>query len=183
MTRSSQANKHSNDPPVFRFKARLSRNPNSANGGSATQLDIPKGVSKRLRDMTTVEGAINGHPFRAVLQPNPSGGHWLRVNEAMRRGARADAGDTVQLAILGPEPEPKIPADLRVAFAASVEAQTLWKELTPLGRLDWIRWISSAKTPETRAHRIKRTVEQLAEGKRRPCCVNVYEFMLCRIQE
>ncbi|MBN1362168.1 MAG: YdeI/OmpD-associated family protein [Sedimentisphaerales bacterium] len=101
----------------------------------------------------------------------------------MCQGAGADAGDTVQLAILGPEPEAKVPADLRVALGASDEAKALWSDLTPMGRRDWIRWIDAAKKPQTRARRITRTVEQLSSGKRRPCCVNVYEFMLCRIDE
>lgn len=126
---------------------------------------------------------MNGHPFRAALEPNTSGGQQLRVNKAMRDGAGADAGDTVKLAILGPEPKPRIPADLRVAFSASREARALWKELTPDGRRDWIRWIDSTKSAQTRARRVTRTVEQLSAGKRRPCCVNVYEFMLRRVRE
>ncbi len=101
----------------------------------------------------------------------------------MREGAGAGAGDTVKLVILGPEPEPTAPADLPVALTDSHEAKTLWKDFTPIGRRDWIRWIDSAKRPETRARRVTRTVEQLCSGKRRPCCVNVYEFMLCRVQE
>jgi uncharacterized protein YdeI (YjbR/CyaY-like superfamily) len=101
----------------------------------------------------------------------------------MREGAGADAGDTVELAILGPEPEPTVSADLRVALKRCQEAKALWKDLTSVGRRDWIRWIDSAKTPETRARRVLRTVEQLSSGKRRPCCVNVYEFMLRRVQE
>jgi hypothetical protein len=140
-------------------------------------------VSKKLRGMTKVEGTMNGHPFRAALEPKTSGGHWQRVNTAMREGAGADVGDTVKLAILGPEPEPTVPADLRVALTASQKAKTLWKDLTPIGRRDWIRWIDSAKRPETRARRITRTVEQLSSGKRRACCVNVYEYTLCRVQE
>jgi len=131
--------------------------------------------------MITIEGTINGHPFRATLEPNMSAGHWLPVNKAMREGARADEGDTVQLAILEPEPEPIMPSDLRVALTASDKAKTLWKDLTPIGRTDWIRWVVSARQPETRARRIRRTVEQLSEGKRRPCCVNMYEFMMSRI--
>jgi Bacteriocin-protection, YdeI or OmpD-Associated/Domain of unknown function (DUF1905) len=146
-------------PSVLRFKARLFRHPGTA------------------------EGTMNGHPFRAALEPSASGGHSLRVNKAMCNGAGAGAGDTVKLAILGPEPEPAVPADLRLSFAASREAKTLWKDLTSNGRRDWIRWIVSAKKPETRARRVRRTVEQLSSGKRRPCCVNVYEFMLRRVQE
>ena len=165
---------------MLRFKARLARHPNAK--GGAWALDIPNAVAKRLRGMTNVEGVINGHPFRAAIETSASGVQCLQVNKAMRAGAGADVGDTVNLAILGPEPEPAIPSDLRVAFAASGRAKTLWKDLTHMGRLDWVRWIEDAKTPETRARRVRRTVEQLSEGKRRPCCVNVYAFMLERVQ-
>jgi len=172
-------------PSVLRFKGRLFRHPETAKAdGSATLvLDVPNVVSKKAHSsgMTTVEGTINGHPFRATLEPNTSGGHWLHVNKAMREGADAGVDDTVQLAILEPEPEPIMPSDLRVALTASDKAKTLWKDLTPIGRTDWIRWIVSAKQPETRARRVTRTVEQLSEGKRRPCCVNIYEFMMRRI--
>ena len=172
-------------PSIFRFKARLFRHPKTAKaGGSGTLLlDVPDVVSRKAcsSGMTTVEGTINGHPFRAALEPNTSGSHWLRVNKAMREGAGADVGDTARLVILEPEPEPTVPADLRVALAASHKAKTLWKDLAPVGRRDWIRWIVSASKPETLARRVTRTVEQLSSGKRRPCCVNIYEFMMRRI--
>jgi hypothetical protein len=89
-----------------------------AKTGCSTLLKVPKMVSKKLlsRGMAKVEGTMNGHPFRAALEPNTSGSHWLRVNKAMREGAGADAGDMVKLVILGPEPEPTVPADLRVAL-------------------------------------------------------------------
>jgi uncharacterized protein YdeI (YjbR/CyaY-like superfamily) len=99
----------------------------------------------------------------------------------MRKGARADAGDMVKLVILRPEPEPTVPADLRVALSASQKAKTLWKDLTPICRRDWIRWIESAKKPETRVRRITWAVESLSSGNRRPCCFNIYEFMMRRI--
>ena len=172
-------------PPVLRFEARLFQHPNTAKTEFQTLLNIPEWVSKQFpsRGMTKVEGTINGHPFRAALEPNTSGGHWLRVNKAMLKGAGAPAGDRVRLAILGPEPELTVPADLWVALTASHEAKTLWDDLTTMGRRDWVRWIESAKQPETRTRRVIRTIEQLSSGKRRACCVNVYEFMLCRIQE
>ena len=122
-------------PSVLRFKARLFRHPKAVKSdGSATLLlDVPDVVSKRARSsgMTTVEGTINGHPFRATLEPNTSAGHWLPVNKAMRQGADADVGDTVQLAILEPEPEPIMPGDLRVALTASGKAKALWKDSHP----------------------------------------------------
>src|SRR5216684_5660423 len=116
-------------PSVFRFRARLFRHPNMAKTGCWTLLNVPKMVSKKLpsRGIAKVEGTMNGHPFRAALEPNTSGSHWLRVNKAMREGAGADAGDMVKLVILGPAPEPTFPADFRVALTASQEAKTLWK--------------------------------------------------------
>jgi len=169
-------------PAVVRFTARLTRSVNAKNG-SGTQLNVPEAAARKLQGVTTVEGTINRHPFRAPLEQNSSGGFRVRVNKAMREGAGADVGDTVKLAVLGPEPEPAVPADLRRAFTAYPEARALWKDLNSDARRIWIRWIESAKKPETRARRVTRTVEQLAEGKRRPCCVNVYDFMQRRIQD
>jgi hypothetical protein len=170
-------------PAVMRFTARLEQYPGAAKAEAWAMLKLPPEVSQQLGGMANVEGTFNGHPFRAALESNASGGQWLRVNQAMRKGAGAGVGDMVQLAILGPEPEPEVPAEMQAAFSASPTMREFWDDLTLLGRLDWIRWIEGAKQPQTRARRITRTIEQLAEGKRRPCCVNFYEYMLCRVQE
>lgn len=166
-------------PSVLRFKAKLAKAPGAKSG---TLLDVPKAVGAQLDGMPRVEGIINGHPFRAPLEANASGGRAIRVNQAMLRGAKADAGDTVEIAILGPEPEPKPPADLRDAFKAYPAAKALWSDLTAELQRDWVRWIDGTNNPETRARRVQRTVEQLDEGKRRPCCVNHYEYMLQRVR-
>jgi hypothetical protein len=42
--------------------------------------------------------------------------------------------------------------------------------LTPLARNEWICWIISVKLSATREEHIKRTVSELMEGMRRPCC-------------
>ena len=42
--------------------------------------------------------------------------------------------------------------------------------LTPLGRNEFICWVEDAKQAATRQKRIERAVEELHEGKRRPCC-------------
>lgn len=172
-------------PPVLRFEAQLFQHPKTAKSDHQILLNTPEWVSKQfpLHVSTKVEGTINGHPFRAALEPNTSGSHWLRMNKAMLKGAGAYAGDTVKLAILEPEPEPTVPDDLRNALTVSHKAKTLWDDLTTMSRRDWVRWIESAKQPKTRTRRVTRTVEQLSEGKRRACCVNVYEFMLHRIRE
>lgn len=168
-------------PEVIRFTARLDSHPKLADTGAL--LRIPPAAGAQLSGMATLEGTINGHPFRAALERDAAGGLSLRVNKAMRAGSGAGIGDTVQLAVLGPEPEPAVPPELQAALAASSAMRELWLDLPLLGRLDWIRWIDGAKQPATRARRIQRTIEQLAEGKRRPCCVDFYEYMLSRVHE
>jgi uncharacterized protein YdeI (YjbR/CyaY-like superfamily) len=68
-----------------------------------------------------------------------------------------------------PGPVHKIPADLRKALV-SAQTQTAWKSLTPLARNEWICWVISARQEATRSRRIQRALEDLAAGKRRPCC-------------
>jgi uncharacterized protein YdeI (YjbR/CyaY-like superfamily) len=64
----------------------------------------------------------------------------------------------------------EVPSDLRKTLTSDPEALAAWEDITPLARNEWICWVESAKKPETRSHRIERTREGLADGKRRPCC-------------
>src|SRR6266513_2654617 len=63
---------------TIRFSAKLFRTKASDKTGSWT-LPLPKNASAKLppRGMTMVEGTINGFPFRAALEPNGKGSHWL----------------------------------------------------------------------------------------------------------
>ena len=158
---------------TIRFSARLLR-PKATKQIESWALILPKGASAQLpsRGRTMVEGMINSFPFRAALEPNGKGSHWLRVNKSMRDAAGAGAVDTVTVEITraGDEPEIRVPLDLRRALAASPLAQAGWKDITPLARRDWIFSISSAKQPETRRRRIAKACDMLACGKRRLCC-------------
>lgn len=170
-------------PTKIRFTATLSRPKVTGNSRSNpasrmwTFLTLPKQASSRLRSrgQVSVEGTINGAAFRATLEPDGQGGHWLKVDAKLRQAAGAQPGDavTLEIAPLPPdqEPEPEAPADLRKALAAAPQkAKEVWADITPLARRDWIHWIVSAKQAETRARRISNACDMLAKGKRRPCC-------------
>jgi hypothetical protein len=60
--------------------------------------------------------------------------------------------------------------DMQAAICADPAVFALWQGLTPLGRNEFICWVEDAKQAATRARRIGRTVEELQEGKKRPCC-------------
>ena len=64
----------------------------------------------------------------------------------------------------------QLPDDLREALLADAAVLGLWQSITPLGRNEFICWVEDAKQAATRARRIRRTGEELLEGKKRPCC-------------
>ncbi len=63
-----------------------------------------------------------------------------------------------------------LPSDLKLALTKDKKAVTEWEDLTPLARNEWICWVTFPKKEETRKEHVTRTISQLKEGKRRPCC-------------
>lgn len=63
-----------------------------------------------------------------------------------------------------------MPPDLKEALTSSKTALAAWEDLTPLARNEWICWVMFVKKEETRKDHVKRTVSELKEGMRRPCC-------------
>jgi len=150
--------------------------------GTWTILRLPEEASAQLpsRGMIMVKGTINGVSFKTLLEPDGKYGpglkpsHWFRPDEKLLQEAKAASGDTVNVSL---EPtkewiEPEVPADLKKALAHSPKAEDLWKDITPMARWDWIRWIRAVKTPETRQKHIEVALDKLNKGMRRPCCFN-----------
>lgn len=63
-----------------------------------------------------------------------------------------------------------MPEDLKKTLTSNSNALETWEDITPLARNEFICWVEDAKKEETRKRRIRRTKEELLEGKRRPCC-------------
>jgi hypothetical protein len=64
----------------------------------------------------------------------------------------------------------ELPSDLRKALLADKAALERWEDLTPLARNEWICWSITVKQPQTRKNHVRRTITELKEGIRRPCC-------------
>ena len=156
------------------FQAKLLRPRLPAGEPSWAFVVLPREVSAKLprRGRTSVDGRLNGQPFRARLEPDGQLSHWLRVDSDLLQAAGATVGDLVTLEIepVAEEPEPQVPADLAAALAAAPAARSVWDATTTIARLDWIHWIESAKQAKTRAKRIADACAMLGEGKQRVCC-------------
>jgi uncharacterized protein YdeI (YjbR/CyaY-like superfamily) len=60
--------------------------------------------------------------------------------------------------------------DIKLALQSDGDILLKWNSLTPIQRNEWICWITIVKKEETRLAHIQRMLEELAEGKRQPCC-------------
>ena len=144
----------------------------------ATIARLPDKASKQLpsRGQVAVQATVNGHAFQTVVEPDGEFGHWMRIDAKQQRAAAIRAGDTaaVELVPLNDWPEPKVPQDLRTALATAPDnIQELWKDITPMARWEWVRWVNATQNPGTRQRRVEVSISKMQSGKRRPCCFNL----------
>ena len=143
-----------------------------------TIVRLPEKASEKLpsRGQVAVQGTINGHGFQTVLEPDGDSGHWMRIDEEQQQTVALSAGDTVTLEIepLKGWPEPNVPEDFETALAAaSQKIQDIWKDITPMARWEWVRWVNATRNPDTRKRRVEVSISKMKSGKRRPCCFNL----------
>ncbi len=157
---------------MIRFDAPLQRI------GSSIVLRLPEKASQKLpsRGQVAVNGTINGQRFDMVLEPDGCGGHWMRVDEDIRNAAGIGAGDSATLEIETTKewPEPSVPPDFEAALAqAPQKIREVWKDITPMARWEWVRWVNETRSPETRKRRVAVSLSKMNSGKRRPCCFDL----------
>lgn len=64
----------------------------------------------------------------------------------------------------------RLPKDLKSALLKNKATISKWEDITPLARNEWICWTISPKLQSTRDEHVKRVINELNEGIRRPCC-------------
>lgn len=69
-----------------------------------------------------------------------------------------------------PEFRHDMPAEIEAMLLVNPALKLRWDALTELGRNEYICWTISAKQDATREKRRRRMVEEVLNGKKRPCC-------------
>ncbi|WP_185155447.1 YdeI/OmpD-associated family protein [Rudanella paleaurantiibacter] len=132
-----------------------------------TYFSIPLDVSEALRPgqktSFRVKGQLDALPLKAVaLIPMGDGTFILPVNTNMRRQIRKEAGASVQVQLAFDDDPQLESADLLACLEDDPQALAFFQTL-PRGHQNYFsRWIESAKTPETKATRIARTIHGLS---------------------
>ncbi len=113
-----------------------------------------------------ISGTINDYTIRGSLGSNGNG-YFLPLGAAWRRDSKLDADDEVR-AVISPEGPQRdnLAQDIVTALSSAPEAQTFFESLATFYRRNYVRWIESARRPETRAARIAEMVTLLKAGKK-----------------
>jgi hypothetical protein len=113
-----------------------------------------------------VAGTVNGCAFRGALESGGAG-HYLSLGPAWRRDSGVEFGQQVEVVLSpeGPQSEALAP-DVTAALEARPEARAFFDALPSFYRKNYVRWIESARRPQTRQARIAEMIELLQAGKK-----------------
>ena len=133
-------------------------------GGHAIAVAETLATSLGAKHMSRVAGTLNGHPFRSNVV-RMGGSFFLGVHKANVDTLGLTPGDTVVVVMSlddAPRGDDTPPAILAEALQRDPVAATTWEKLAPSHRREYVGYIKEAKKDETRARRVKRTIDELA---------------------
>lgn len=138
----------------------------SGRGGGGHLVDVPTEVVEALggKGRIPITATFNGVPYRGSIV-RMGGGAVLGVQKAIMAEAGVRVGDSLTVVVRNDEGprEVEVPVDLAEALARNGAARAAFDGLSFSHKREYVRSITEAKRPETRARRIELTIEQLVE--------------------
>jgi len=145
-----------------RFKTIVARE------GSRTYIRVPFNPNEvwGVKQRHHITGSIGGCAVRGSLGSDGTQ-YFLPLGAAWRRDSGVEAGAEVEVVLApeGPQADTLAP-DILAALDSEVEARAFFESLATFYRNGYVRWIESARRPETRSARIAEMVSLLKAGKK-----------------
>ena len=139
-----------------------------AKSGSSTYIAIPFNPNEvwGVKQRHHITGSINGWRVRGSLGSDGSQ-YVLPLGAAWRRDSGVEAGMEVEVVLTpeGPQAD-ALAGDIRAALDSEPQAKAFFESLATFYRNGYIRWIESAKRPQTRSARIAEMLSLLIAGKK-----------------
>ena len=114
-----------------------------------------------------VRGSIDGYEIKHFnLLPAVKGDDrlFLTVKSEIRKIIKKEAGDYVHI-ILYPDNEPlEIPEEFSLCLQEDAEALRFFNSLSESEQHNYVKWIYSAKTDQTKVDRIAKTLDRLVKN-------------------
>lgn len=113
-----------------------------------------------------VRGTLNGNGYRGSLGVR-QGIYFMPLNKELQQSTGLKVHDPVVVTMELDEPEQlTVPTELAQQLEAVPSAQAFFDGLSAFYRNQYIEWIESAKTDETRTRRIGEVVTAVSSGKK-----------------
>jgi hypothetical protein len=146
-----------------RFQATLRP---SGRGGGGHLVEVPDEVVAALggKGRIAVTASFNGVPYRGSIV-SMGGVMMLGVTKAIMAEAGAGPGDVLEVVVQNDEAprEVEVPPELARALKRNRTAGAVWDRLSFSHRREYVGYIVEAKKQETRAWRVEKTIEALAD--------------------
>ncbi|MBJ8341177.1 DUF1905 domain-containing protein [Antrihabitans sp. YC3-6] len=139
-------------------------------GKTATGIEVPPEVVDALGSgkKPAVTVTIGAHTYRSTIA-TMGGRFMLPVSAENRTSAGVSAGDELEVSVELDTAlrEVTVPADFAAALDNNLTARTTFDGISYSNQRWHILSIEGAKTPETRARRIEKSITILGEGRAR----------------
>ena len=138
------------------------------NEGTRTFIAIPFNPNEvwGVKQRHHITGTVNGCTIRGSLGSDGKQ-YFLPLGAAWRRDNGAEAGTKVEVVLSAEGPQSELLApDVAAALKAAPAAKAFFESLATFYRNTYIKWIESAKRPETRAARITEMMRLLKAGQK-----------------
>lgn len=134
-----------------------------------TYVHIPKSkanqIKEGVRKSYRVKGQIDRFAIKGVsLIPMGDGDFIIPLNATMRKGINKKVGDKVSLALTEDNEVKKISEELMACLHDDPEALAKFNSLPSSHQRYYSNWIETAKSAETRAKRITKTIIGITSG-------------------
>lgn len=134
-----------------------------------TYIEIPDKISKKLfpgnKKSFRVKGMLDDFSIKQVaLIPMGDGDFILPLNSAIRKGTGKKNGDEIFVKLEIDKSPVLLSSELLECLDEEPKAMDHFKKLPPSHQKYYSRWIESAKTYETKAKRIAKSVNALLKG-------------------
>lgn len=126
-----------------------------------TALQIKPGNKKTFR----VKGTLDEYAIKRIaLLPMGDGDFIMPFNATMRKGTKKRKGAAIKVALMEDKDELKPPAGLLECLRDEPKALAHFNTLAKSHQNYFGKWISDAKTEQTKTNRIAQAVNALAKG-------------------
>lgn len=136
--------------------------------GGWTYAEIPEvTMPKTSFGMLKVKGKIDDYEFSNVrLMPLGNGNLFLAVNLQLRKKIKKQAGDTVHIVLYEDSMPAEVPEELILCMNYEDGVSEKFETYSDGEKKAFVDWIYSAKTEQTKADRIAKTIIMVQSGER-----------------